>query len=160
MKNFDDRTVFYDGTALASRLLGRARLSAATGRLAFDDRSRRGRLIVDDRLEAGPVGLTVDDQIVGVVLEPVDRALGEQRVVEGGEPLGRVAIARDDGRYARVTVDEELIDISTLLAGHRLEREVVDDEQVEADHQPYSDFLGIFEGAHHPVKAVTVGDPD
>ena len=54
--------------------------------------------------------------------------LCEERVVEDGEPIGGVAIARHDRRSARIALDEELIDISALFARHRLECEIIHDE--------------------------------
>src|SRR4051794_31178788 len=50
---------------------------------------------VERRFEPRPVRLTLHDEVVGRVLEAVDRALREQHVVEHREPLGGVAIARD-----------------------------------------------------------------
>ena len=55
-------------------------------------------------------------QVEGVVLESIDRTLCQQGVVEGGDPLGRVAISGDDGGEAGVALDEELVDFAALLA--------------------------------------------
>ena len=96
------------------------------------DRSRRRRWeLVDVGLEPRSVGLAVDDEVEGVVLEAIDGALGQERVVEDGDLLGGVAVAADDGRGAGVALDEELVDVPALVAGHGLEGEVVDDEDVD-----------------------------
>jgi len=63
--------------------------------------------------------------------EAVDGALREQGLVEGGEPLGGVAVAGDDRGCASRALDDELVDVTALVAGHGLEREVVDDEEVD-----------------------------
>jgi hypothetical protein len=57
-------------------------------------RSRRRRSEgFDVRLESRSIGFTVDDEIEGAALEVVDGTLGEQSIVEGGDPFGYVAIA-------------------------------------------------------------------
>jgi len=71
-----------------------------SGHLLHRSRRRR-RELVDVGLEARSVGLAVDDEVEGVVLETIDGALGQERVVEGSDPLGRVAIAGDDGGELR-----------------------------------------------------------
>lgn len=94
------------------------------------DRSRGRRcFFLDGRLETRPVRLAVDHQIERVVLEAVDGRLSEQRVAEDREPIGCVAIAGDDPRSAGVSLDEELVDVAALFSGHRLEREVIDDQE-------------------------------
>src|SRR3954447_13422626 len=92
-----------------------SRLAArVSGHLLHRSRRRR-RELVDVGLEPRSVGLAVDDEVEGVVLETIDGALGQQRIVEGGDPLGRVAVAGDDGGEARVALDEELVDVAALL---------------------------------------------
>ena len=78
---------------------GRAASDVAPGR--SDHRSRRRRsVVVDVGLQPLAIRLAVDDQVVRIVLESIDSALREKRVVEDGEPIGGVAIARDDRRGA------------------------------------------------------------
>src|SRR5688572_966854 len=45
--------------------------------------------------------------------------------------IRRVSAACNDRRRAGVALDEELVDVVALLAVHRLEGEVVDDEHVD-----------------------------
>src|SRR5579872_2792319 len=74
---------------------------------------------VERWLLPGSIGLAIDDEVVGGVFESVDGALREQHVVEHGEPLGGVAVARDDHRGASGALQKELIDVllSSLLIG-------------------------------------------
>src|SRR5580658_510450 len=134
---------------------------------------RRGRWWVggiERGLEPGPVGLALDDEVVGGVLESVDGALREQHIVEHREPLGGVAIAGNDHRGPARALEEELIDVLALLLGHGLEREVVDHDQVDAGEGDHLGVAGVVEttlperaehgvGAHEAdVVAVAAGD--
>src|SRR6185295_6745151 len=95
-------------------------------------RSRRRRSeSLDVRLESRPIGVAIDDQVESVVLEAVDGALSEERIVESGYPLRGVSVARHHRREARIPLDEELVDVTAFLAAHRLQCEVVDDEHVD-----------------------------
>jgi hypothetical protein len=84
---------------------------------------------IDVWLEPRPIGLPLDNQVVGVVSESIERTLREDIVVEEGEPVGGVAIARDDGRGFSGALDEQLVHVATFLSGHWFEDEVVKDEQ-------------------------------
>jgi len=65
-------------------------------RPAFDDRSLRRRTIgFDVGFQARPKGLAFGHQVVSVVGEAIDGALGEQHVVKHREPFVGVAIAGD-----------------------------------------------------------------
>src|SRR5215216_2770961 len=99
---------------------GARALSAPEQRGGLGHRSRRRRpVLLDVGLEAWTIRLAVDDEVVGVVLEAIDGTLAEQRVVEDGEPVGGVAIAGDDRSRASSALDEELVDVAALVAGHR-----------------------------------------
>ena len=52
----------------------------------------------------------------------------KEGVVEEREPVRRVSVAGDDGCGSRGLFDE---DVTTLVTGHRLESEVIDDEQID-----------------------------
>ena len=120
-------------------------------------RSIGGRILgVESRFESRPIRLALDDEVVGGVLESIDGALREKHVVEHREPLGGVAVARDDHRAASGAFEEELIDVLALLLTHRLEGEVVDDEQIdrgERDHLRIARVVEstLFERAKHLV---------
>src|SRR5205814_6264146 len=81
---------------------------------------------------------------------------------EGGDPAGRVAVAGYHRGEARVALDEELVDVAALLAGHRLQREVVDDEDVDS---PELGHEGIPRVVHptlleHPQEHVSPEESD
>ena len=87
-----------------------------------------------------PVGVAVEDEFVGGGLEPVDRRLGEERVGHQAEPLDRGAVRGHDCRGAAVPFDDQFVDVGGVECVHVLEREVVNDEQVDA--QQFAD-LGV-----------------
>jgi hypothetical protein len=98
----------------------------ASARQPLGHRSRRRRpVLLDVRLEARAIRLAFDNQVVGVVAEAVERALGEDIVVKERKPVRGVSIARDDGRGFAGSLDEELIHVATFFSRHRLENEVV-----------------------------------
>jgi len=87
---------------------------------------------LDVGLEPRSVRFAFNHEIVGVVGESIYCALSEEHVIEHGEPLVGVAVTGDERGCARVALDEELIDISAFFATHGLEREVVNDEQIDS----------------------------
>ena len=88
-----------------------------------------------------PVGLAVEDQFVGGGLEPVDRGLGEQRVGHQGQPFGRFAVGGGDGGCGPVPFDDDLVDVGGVGGVHRLQAEVVQDQQVHP--QEFADLLVV-----------------
>ena len=85
-----------------------------------------------------PVGFAVEDEFVGGGLEPVDGGLGEQGVGHQGEPFGWLAVGGRDGGGGAVPFDDELVGVGGVGCVHRLEAEVVEDQQV--DVQELADF--------------------
>jgi len=102
--------------------------------------------------------LALDDDLVSVVSEPVERALGEDRVVEQGDPLLDGAVAGDDGRGAAVALEDHLVEVARLLRAQAAQAEVVEDEQIGGE-QPAEDLLGrvvgarLVQGLEHAVGA-------
>jgi hypothetical protein len=92
-----------------------------------------------------PVGLAVEDELVGGGLEPVDGGLGEERVGHEREPLDWFAVRGDHCRRGAVTFDDELVDVGGVERVERLEREVVDDEQVDAEQLAHLDVVAVVE---------------
>ena len=89
------------------RLVRRGLLARGEGDFG-DGEGRRRIALVELRLESGPIGLSVDDQVKRVVLVAVDRALRQQRVVEGGNPLRGVAVAGHDRRETTIPFNNGL----------------------------------------------------
>ena len=69
-------------------------------------------------------------ELVGVVGESVEGALGEEGVVEEGDPFVDVSVAGDDGAGAFVAFEDEFVEVGALLGGEGLKSEVVDDEEL------------------------------
>src|SRR5215831_12380794 len=79
---------------------------------------------------AAPVGLALDDELMGGGDQPVDGGLGEEGVGHHGEPfLGR-AVRSDYGGGPPVALDAELVEVGGLGGAERLEGQVVDDEEL------------------------------
>ena len=119
---------------------------------------------------AAPVGLAVDDEFVGVGVESVDGGLGEEWVGHLGEHLAGIPVGGEDRRGASVAFDDDFVDLGGVDGVHRAEREVVDDEHVDAQQfadlavvavvqpcgfQPFQQDVGAFE-----VDAATAADGD
>lgn len=81
---------------------------------------------------AFPVGLALDDDLIGVVREAVDGGLREDGVVEERDPLVDRAIAGEDRRGAPVPFEDDLVEVARLAGVEPPEPEVVDDEDVGA----------------------------
>ena len=85
--------------------------------------------------------------------EPVDGGLGEQRVGERGEPLVGVAVGGHERGRLEVAFDDELVEVGGLGGVEGLEREVVDDEQIDADEAAHLDLVGVIEpGGAEPFE--------
>ena len=102
----------------------------------------KGVLGGDARFLSLAVGLTVEDELVGGGLEPVDRALGEERVGHQSEPFDRFTVGGDHGRGGAVAFDDQLVDVGGVEC---LEREVVDDEQVDAEQFAHLGVVAVVE---------------
>src|SRR5688572_13170391 len=102
---------------------------------------------VEFRLEPRPVRLAFDDEVEGCVLETIDGALSEEHVVKHGDPLAGVAVAGDDHGGSASALEKELIDVAALFFGHGLEREVVEDEQVDRGKRGHLSVAGVVETA-------------
>ena len=76
------------------------------------------------------VAVALDDDLVGVVGEPIDCTLGEYGIVEQRNPLIDSTIAGEDGGSAPVALEDDLVEIAGLLGIETAESEVVDDEHV------------------------------
>jgi hypothetical protein len=108
-----------------------------------------------------PVGLAVEDEFVGGGLETVDGGLREERVGHEPEPLDRFAVRGDNGGGGAVAFDDELVDIGGVERVDRLEREVIDDEQIDAEQLAHLEVVAVVEPAgaesfEEPVTAFEV----
>jgi hypothetical protein len=99
----------------------------------------------DGRLLAMPVGLAVEHEFVGGGSEPVDGGLGEQRIGHEPEPLERLMVGGGHRRRGSVVFDNEFVDVGGVANVEGLEREVVDDEQVDAQQLAHLDVVAVVE---------------
>src|SRR4051812_8568889 len=90
-----------------------AALAASSDHSLFVVGGGRWRVVVVELgLQSRSIRLTLDHKIVGVVDEAIDSALCEERFIERREPLGRVAIARDDRCCSAGSFYDELVHVS------------------------------------------------
>src|SRR6516162_2309979 len=110
-------------------------------------------VVADGGFLAAPVGLSVDDEFVGGGDEPVDGGLGEQRVGHDGQPfLGR-AVGGDHGGGPLVAFDAQLVEVGGLGGAERLEREVVQDQQLDGGQAAHLVVEGVVEpGGFEPFE--------
>jgi hypothetical protein len=92
---------------------------------------------------AAPVTGSIHDDLVAVVREAIERALGEDRVIEEGNPFLDGAVGGDDGRSSPVSLDDDLIEIAGLLGIEASESEVVDDEEVGREEIAQDSLGGV-----------------
>ena len=84
------------------------------------------------------VAVAFDDEFVGGGLEPVDSGLREERVGHQRDPLDWLTIRGDDRGFVAVSFDDKFVDVAGVVAVEAGEREVVQDEQVDAEE--FADF--------------------
>ena len=117
----------------------------------------------------GPEAVAGDDDLVGVVRQPIQRGRGEERALEQVRPLGEGAVAGDDERALLVALVDDLVEVLGSGRVQGLEPEVVEDEQVGADVGGQAALVGAVGAAavevrQHPrgrdeqdVEATTAG---
>src|SRR6185437_3653968 len=107
---------------------------------------------------AVPVGRAFDDEFVGGGGEAVDCGLGQERVGHHGEPFLGGAVGGHDGRGFPVPFDAELVEVGGFGGVERGEREVVEDEQVDAGDAAHLDVEGVVEaGGPEPLEQLGGG---
>ena len=91
------------------------------------------------RAEARPL----HHDLMGPVGEAIQGAVGEDGIVEQGDPLIDGAIARDDGGGMAVAYDEDIVEVARLLRGELAEAEVVEGEQIRREPRAQLAFEGV-----------------
>ena len=74
---------------------------------------------------AGPF----DDDLVAGVGQPAQGAVAQDRVFEEAEPFLHGPVADDDEAGDPMATDDQLVEVSGLLAGKAVQAQVVQDEQ-------------------------------
>src|SRR5467141_2806174 len=91
----------------------------------------------------GPEARALHDDLVGAVSEAVQRAVGEDGIVEEGHPFVHRAVTRDDRGGPPMALDEHIVEIARLLGGGLAQAEVVEEEQVRLEPAPQFPLEGV-----------------
>ena len=119
--------------------------------------SQRVRVAGDTRAGALAlaVGLAFDDELVAGGGEPVDGGLGQQLVVHEAEPFIGGPVGGDDGGVVAVPGDGQLVEVGGGCLVQRLEREIVDDQQVHGGQPAVLGFGAVVQpGGFEPFEQV------
>jgi hypothetical protein len=86
---------------------------------------------------AGPLSLAIalalDDDLVGVVSESIDSALGEEGILEEWDPFVDGAIARENRGGAPMAFEDHLVEVRRLLGVETAQPKVIDDEDIGSE---------------------------
>lgn len=80
--------------------------------------------------------LSFHDDLVGNVGEAIQGGLGQDGIIEEGDPFLNGPVGGDDGGASPVTLDDDLIEVAGLLGAETTEPEVVDDQEVRSQETP------------------------
>lgn len=83
-----------------------------------------------------PIALALDDDLVGIVGEAIDGALGQDRVVEQRDPLVDGPVAGDESRRPAVPFEDHFIEIARLAGVEAPQSEVIDEQHVGREDAP------------------------
>ena len=83
---------------------------------------------------------------MGAVREAIERAVGEDGVVEEGDPFVHRPVACDDRGGVSITLDEDVVEIARLLGGELAQAEVVEEAQVRREPAPQFPLKGLSVG--------------
>ena len=73
---------------------------------------------------------SVHHDLVSVVSEAIEGALGEDRIVKEGRPFVDRSVRSNDGRGAFMPFDDDFVEVAGLLGRQSAEAEVVDDQEI------------------------------
>jgi len=79
---------------------------------------------------SGAIAGSVHYNLVAVVSEAIERALGENRIIEERGPLFDRAVGRHDRRGAPVALDDDFVEVAGLLRIQAAEAEVIDNQEI------------------------------
>lgn len=77
------------------------------------------------------------DDLVGIVGQPIQGALGQDGIIEERDPLLNGAIAGENGGGSSVAFDDDLVDIAGLGRVQPAKPEVVHDQYVRGKKAPH-----------------------
>jgi len=68
-----------------------------------------------------------------IVRKPIERRVGDDRIIKEIDPLGNVSVAGDYGRCPFVAFTDNFLEVVRLLLGEPLQPEVIDDQRSWCD---------------------------
>ena len=101
------------------------------------------------------VAVSLDNDLVAGVGQPVQGAVAEDGIVEEAEPLFHRPVAGDDAAGDPVAADDQLVEVGGLLAGEPVEAQIVEGEQTSL-YLPVG--AAILRGPHGIGTAIAIGD--
>jgi hypothetical protein len=79
---------------------------------------------------SSPVAVAVDDDLVGVVCEPIECALGQDWIFKERNPFVDGSIGCEDGGGSSMSLEDELVEVAGLLRIEFAQSEVIEDEDI------------------------------
>jgi hypothetical protein len=92
---------------------------------------------------AAAIAVAFDDNLIGVVCEAIEGALGEDGIVKERDPLVDGAVRCDDGGAAAMALDDDFVEVAGLLGIEPPESEVIDDEEVGSEQATEHTLGGV-----------------
>lgn len=89
------------------------------------------------------ITLALHDNLVGVVGQAVEGALGQDGIVEERDPLLDGPVGGNDGGASPVTLDDDLVEVAGLLGVEAAEPKIVDDKEVRGEETPEHPLSGV-----------------
>src|SRR6266542_4357437 len=80
--------------------------------------------------EPGTVAVALDEELMGVVGQAIERRVSQDRVIEQAEPLVDRAVRGHDEAAMAVPLDDQLVQVLAVLAREAPQAEVVHDQQL------------------------------
>jgi hypothetical protein len=75
--------------------------------------------------------------------EAIEGTLGQDRVVEEGDPLLDGPVGGDDGRGAAMALDDDLVEVAGLLGVEAAKSKVINDEQIRGEKASEHALRGV-----------------
>jgi hypothetical protein len=95
------------------------------------------------RALSAAITVAFHDDLVGVVGEAVECALGEDGIIEEWDPLVDGPVGGDDGGGAAVALDDDLVEVAGLLGVESPKTEVVDNEEIRSEEATDNALGGV-----------------
>ena len=104
-------------------------------------RRRRPRALAGAELAS--IAFAFHDDLVGVVGQPVQSALGQDGIIEERDPLLHCPVARKDGGGSSMALDDDLVDVTGLGGVQPSKAKIVHDQDVRGEEAPQCLLAGV-----------------